>query len=400
MPQTPHASTSRSTPSSGQTASGAVPTSMLPGPFQIAARTAPPPRLRTGGSVPVVRQLALPRDGSGALNDRVHLHAHARRRHALGRARGVRLDRRHRASATSAARTSGCPTEELAALMDDIRANGHETWIEVVSETEEDTLASARAAAEIRPDHLIGGTLIEPVQEILAGTGVQVLALRRADRRPSVPAARLDRRDRRRHGARRRARRRRHQPARLPLRRRRRGARARRRRRHRPAGHLRRLGRLRSSASARSRPAARGRFTIGTAALDGALVEGAPLSGQLQAALEAAGGARRARGAPLNVNGGWVGVGSERPACVCPESLSATGVVVAGRPFARLPGSSARHGDRRSASRPHRLRGRSARTVRRHRVGVVVPCSAVTPSSIIRPIMSNFARLRRLSAIA
>jgi hypothetical protein len=39
-----------------------------------------------------------------------------------------------------------------------------------VSETEEDTLASARAAAEIRPDHLIGGTLIEPVQEILAAT--------------------------------------------------------------------------------------------------------------------------------------------------------------------------------------------------------------------------------------
>ncbi len=28
-------------------------------------------------------------------------------------------------------------------------------------------------AAEIRPDHLIGGTLIEPVQEILAGTGVR-----------------------------------------------------------------------------------------------------------------------------------------------------------------------------------------------------------------------------------
>ena len=67
----------------------------------------------------------------------------------------------------------GLPREELAALMDDIRSHGHETWIEVVSETEEDTLQSARAAAEIRPDHLIGGTLIEPVQEILAGTGVK-----------------------------------------------------------------------------------------------------------------------------------------------------------------------------------------------------------------------------------
>jgi hypothetical protein len=67
----------------------------------------------------------------------------------------------------------GLPTEELRGLMDDIRGNGHETWIEVVSETEEDTLRSARAAAEIRPDHLIGGTLIEPVQEIIAGTGIK-----------------------------------------------------------------------------------------------------------------------------------------------------------------------------------------------------------------------------------
>src|SRR3954447_7279325 len=67
----------------------------------------------------------------------------------------------------------GLPEDELSALMDDIRANGHETYLEVVSETEEATLESARAAARIRPDHLIGGTLIEPVQEILAGTGVR-----------------------------------------------------------------------------------------------------------------------------------------------------------------------------------------------------------------------------------
>src|SRR3954453_3019904 len=67
----------------------------------------------------------------------------------------------------------GLPTDQLRALMEDIRSHGHETWIEVVSETEEATLASARAAAEIGPDHLIGGTLIEPVQEILAGTGIK-----------------------------------------------------------------------------------------------------------------------------------------------------------------------------------------------------------------------------------
>ena len=67
----------------------------------------------------------------------------------------------------------GLPREELQALMDDIRANGHTTHLEVVSETPEATLASARAAAEIGPDYLIGGTLIEPVQEILAGTGIR-----------------------------------------------------------------------------------------------------------------------------------------------------------------------------------------------------------------------------------
>ena len=67
----------------------------------------------------------------------------------------------------------GLSREELAALMDDIQSHGHETYLEVVSETDEATLESARVAAEIRPDHLIGGTLIEPVQEILEGTGVR-----------------------------------------------------------------------------------------------------------------------------------------------------------------------------------------------------------------------------------
>src|SRR5439155_11808672 len=67
----------------------------------------------------------------------------------------------------------GLDRQELAALMSDIRANGHTAHLEVVSESEEATLASARAAAEIRPDYLIGGTLIEPVQEVIAGTGIR-----------------------------------------------------------------------------------------------------------------------------------------------------------------------------------------------------------------------------------
>jgi hypothetical protein len=67
----------------------------------------------------------------------------------------------------------GLPRAELAQLMDDIRANGHTSYLEVVSESEEATLESARVAAEIGPDYLIGGTLIEPIQEIIAGSGVR-----------------------------------------------------------------------------------------------------------------------------------------------------------------------------------------------------------------------------------
>lgn len=67
----------------------------------------------------------------------------------------------------------GLPREALRGLMSDIKANGHTTHLEVVSESEQATLASARAAAEMGPDYLIGGTLIEPVQEILAGTGIK-----------------------------------------------------------------------------------------------------------------------------------------------------------------------------------------------------------------------------------
>jgi hypothetical protein len=67
----------------------------------------------------------------------------------------------------------GLSREELAALLEDIRSCGQTSYLEVVSETEEATLQSARVATEVRPDCLIGGTLIEPVQEIIAGTGIR-----------------------------------------------------------------------------------------------------------------------------------------------------------------------------------------------------------------------------------
>lgn len=186
----------------------------------------------------------------------------------------------------------GLPVDELRALMDDIRSHGQETWLEVVSETEEATLESARVAAEIRPDHLIGGTLIEPVQEILAGTGVRfwpyvgqivghpcllrgtiedIVADTRRAAELGVDGINLlayrydgdvEALVRAVAGA-----------CELPVI---------------CAGSVDSAERIRTLAAC----GAWG-FTIGTAALDGALVEGAPLSGQLQAALEAAGASAR-----------------------------------------------------------------------------------------------------------
>jgi hypothetical protein len=182
----------------------------------------------------------------------------------------------------------GLPEAELSALMDDIRARGHKTYLEVVSETEEATLESARAAARIRPDHLIGGTLIEPVQEILAGTGVRFFPyVGRIVGHPCLLRGSIEEivADTRRAtelgvdginllayrydgdveelvravvGA-----------TDLPVI---------------CAGSVDSLERIRALDDCGAWA-----FTIGTAALDGALVEGAPLSGQLRSALEAAG---------------------------------------------------------------------------------------------------------------
>src|SRR5215210_3601796 len=182
----------------------------------------------------------------------------------------------------------GLPTEQLKALMDDIRSHGHETWIEVVSETEEATLASARAAAEIGPDHLIGGTLIEPVQEILAGTGIKFWPyVGRIVGHPCLLRGTVDEivEDTKR-------------PAAL-------GVDGINLLAYRYDGDVEALtravvaatelpvicaGSVDSVERIRALDACGAwAFTIGTAALDGALVENAPLSGQLQAALEAAG---------------------------------------------------------------------------------------------------------------
>jgi hypothetical protein len=67
----------------------------------------------------------------------------------------------------------GLPRHELEALLADIRNNRHISYLEVVSETREATLDSARVAIEVGPDFLIGGTFVEPVQEIIAGSDIK-----------------------------------------------------------------------------------------------------------------------------------------------------------------------------------------------------------------------------------
>lgn len=69
----------------------------------------------------------------------------------------------------------GLPTTELRALFDDIRAAGHVSYLEVVAQTEAATLQSARVAGELEPDYLVGGTLIQPIQEVIAGSRTKFL---------------------------------------------------------------------------------------------------------------------------------------------------------------------------------------------------------------------------------
>lgn len=69
----------------------------------------------------------------------------------------------------------GAPMESLVALNRAIKESGATSYLEVVSETPEDCVNSARNAVEIGIDRLMGGTEIEPTLEILAGTGIQYL---------------------------------------------------------------------------------------------------------------------------------------------------------------------------------------------------------------------------------
>jgi len=67
----------------------------------------------------------------------------------------------------------GLPEPQLASFLSAVRAAGHTTHLEVVSETPEDELRSAEVALRVAPDYLIGGTQVEPVMELIAGSGMK-----------------------------------------------------------------------------------------------------------------------------------------------------------------------------------------------------------------------------------
>lgn len=69
----------------------------------------------------------------------------------------------------------GVPPAMLAELARRIRADGATSYMEVVSTSPEAVLQSARVAREIGVDRLLGGTQVDEVLAILAGSAVQYL---------------------------------------------------------------------------------------------------------------------------------------------------------------------------------------------------------------------------------
>lgn len=69
----------------------------------------------------------------------------------------------------------GVPLETLKELNKSIKATGATSYMEVVSETTEDCMRSARNAVEIGVDRLLGGTDVGPILETLAGTNIEYL---------------------------------------------------------------------------------------------------------------------------------------------------------------------------------------------------------------------------------
>jgi NAD(P)H-dependent flavin oxidoreductase YrpB (nitropropane dioxygenase family) len=71
------------------------------------------------------------------------------------------------------AKDIGLPLEELRDLYRELRAAGCVTYLEVVGDSVEAMVESARNALELRPDYVIGGTEVGRMSGLLAGTGIK-----------------------------------------------------------------------------------------------------------------------------------------------------------------------------------------------------------------------------------
>jgi hypothetical protein len=69
----------------------------------------------------------------------------------------------------------GIDEAALEQLIERSRTEGRQTFLEVVAESDASILEAADVASRLRPDFLIGGTLVEPVLHRLEGTGVAFL---------------------------------------------------------------------------------------------------------------------------------------------------------------------------------------------------------------------------------
>lgn len=67
----------------------------------------------------------------------------------------------------------GLPIDQLKALNAAIKAGGATSYLEVVSLDRDSEIASARAAAEIGVDVLLGGTRVDDVLPVIAGTNIE-----------------------------------------------------------------------------------------------------------------------------------------------------------------------------------------------------------------------------------
>ena len=67
----------------------------------------------------------------------------------------------------------GLSLDELGELYDDLRAAGCTTFLEVVAESPKAMIQSARTALIVRPDYLVGGTQVEQMATVIAGSGIR-----------------------------------------------------------------------------------------------------------------------------------------------------------------------------------------------------------------------------------